>query len=75
MLEVWALIRRLAGEVVPHARIAARLGILRTTVIKAVRSEEPAKYERTPGEISFVTVEARVRGLLTDTHDADWKGH
>lgn len=38
-LEDWALIRRLAAEGVPKARIAARLGISRTTVIKAVNSE------------------------------------
>ncbi|MEI2714991.1 MAG: helix-turn-helix domain-containing protein [Nocardioides sp.] len=35
-LEDWALIRRLAAEGVPKARIAERLGISRTTVIKAV---------------------------------------
>jgi len=63
------LIRRLAGEGVPHARIAARLGISRTTVIKAVKSEAPPRYERTPAETSFATVEARVRGLLSDTPD------
>ena len=68
-LEDWALIRRLAGEGVPHARIAARLGISRTTVIKAVRSEAPPRYERAPVETSFVTVEARVRGLLRATPD------
>lgn len=63
------MIRRLAGEGVPHARIAARLGISRTTVIKAVKSEAPPRYERTPAETSFATVEARVRGLLSDTPD------
>ena len=68
-LEDWALIRRLASEGVPHARIAARLGISRTTVIKAVKSEAPPRYVRTPAETSFATVEARVRGLLTDTPD------
>jgi hypothetical protein len=39
-LEDWALIRRLAAEGVPKARIADRLGISRTTVIKAVSSLE-----------------------------------
>ena len=68
-LEDWALIRRLAGEGVPHARIAARLGISRTTVIKAVKSEAPPRYERAPAETSFVTVEERVRGLLRATPD------
>lgn len=68
-MQDWALIRTLAGEGVPHARIAARLGISRTTVIKAVKSEAPPRYERTPIETSFATVEARVRVLLTDTPD------
>ena len=68
-MQDWALIRRLAGEGVPHARIAARLGISRTTVIKAVKSEAPPRYERTPTETSFAAVEARVRSLLTDTPD------
>ena len=45
-LEDWALIRRLAAEGVPKARIAVRLGISRTTVIKAVNSEAPPRYER-----------------------------
>ena len=63
------MIRRLAGEGVPHARIAARLAISRTTVIKAVKSEAPPKYERAPAETSFVTVEAKVRGLLRATPD------
>jgi hypothetical protein len=39
------LIRRLAGEGVPKARIAARLGISRTTVVKAVASDTPPRYE------------------------------
>ncbi|WP_366125333.1 helix-turn-helix domain-containing protein [uncultured Microbacterium sp.] len=47
-LEDWALIRRLASDGVPKAQIAARLGILRTTVIKAVNSEGPPRYERSP---------------------------
>lgn len=68
-MQDWALIRRLAGEGVPHARIAARLGISRTTVIKAVKSEAPPRYERTPTATSFAAVEARVRSLLTDTPD------
>lgn len=68
-LEDWALIRRLAGEGVPHARIAARLGISRTTVIRAVQSDAPPRYVRTPVVTSFATVEARVRTLLADTPD------
>ena len=68
-MEDWALIRRLAAEEVPHAVIARRLGISRTTVIKAVKSDGPPRYVRTPVVTSFAAVEARVRGLLTDTPD------
>ncbi|WIY84262.1 IS21 family transposase [Propionimicrobium sp. PCR01-08-3] len=68
-MEDWALIRRLAAEEVPHAAIARRLGISRTTVIKAVKSDGPPKYERRSAVTSFSAVEARVRGLLSDTPD------
>jgi len=47
-LEDWALIRRLAAEGVPKAQIAVRLGISRTTVVKAVASDAPPRYERRP---------------------------
>ncbi len=59
-LEDWALIRRLAAEGVPNARIAARLGVSRTTAIKAVNSQAPPAYVRT----SFATVEAKGAGLV-----------
>jgi Mu transposase, C-terminal domain/Helix-turn-helix domain of resolvase len=68
-LEDWALIRRLAAEGVPKARIAQRLGISRTTVIKAVNSEAPPRYERKPGSTSFTVFEPRVRALLEQTPD------
>jgi transposase len=68
-LEDWALIRRLAGEGVPKARIAERLGISRTTVLKAVTSDAPPVYERKPVESSFVTFEPRVKALLEQTPD------
>ena len=68
-LEDWALIRRLAAEGVPKARIAERLGISRTTVLKAVRSQSPPQYERAPKESSFVSFEPRVRALLAETPD------
>lgn len=68
-MEDWALIRRLAAEGVPNARIAARLGISRTTVVKAIGSDAPPKYERKPTETSFATVEPRVRALLTEFPD------
>ena len=63
------MIRRLAAEGVPKARIAARLGISRTTVIKAVSSEAPPRYERAAVPTSFTAVEARVRALLEDDPD------
>jgi hypothetical protein len=68
-LEDWALIRRLAAEGVPKARIAARLGISRNTVIKAVSSDAPPRYERTPGPTSFSMFEPRVRALLQEAPD------
>lgn len=66
-MEDWALIRRLAAEGVPKARIAARLGISRTTVVKAVASDAPPRYVRSPKATSFAVVEARVRVLLEET--------
>jgi hypothetical protein len=63
-LEDWALIRRLAGEGVPKAQIAVRLGISRTTVVKAVASQAPPKYERRPAPTSFTPFEPLVRQLL-----------
>lgn len=68
-MEDWALIRRLAAEGVPKARIAERLGISRTTVIKAVNSDTPPKYERRSMSTSFTVVEPRVRALLDDVPD------
>jgi transposase len=68
-LEDWALIRRLAAEGVPKARIAARLGISRTTVIKAVNSDSPPRYERSPGPTSFTEFEPHVRALLAEVPD------
>lgn len=65
-LENWALIRSLAAEGVPKARIAKRLGISRTTVVKAVSSSEPPRYERRVGKTSFSPFEARVRVLLSE---------
>ena len=68
-MEDWALIRRLAAEGVPKARIAQRLAISRTTVIKAVNSDAPPKYERTPGPTSFTAFEPQVRALLAEVPD------
>lgn len=68
-MEDWALIRRLAAEGVPKARIAERLGISRTTVIKAVKSDAPPRYERSSGPTSFTVFEPAVRALLEQTPD------
>ena len=63
------MIRRLAAEGVPKARIAQRLGISRNTVIKAVNSDAPPRYVRTSKTTSFTVFEARVRALLEQTPD------
>ena len=66
-LEDWALIRRLAADGEPKARIAARLRLSRTTVLKAVGSDSPPRYERSGKPTSFTPFEARVRELLIET--------
>jgi hypothetical protein len=48
-VEDWALIRRLAAEGVPKKRIAERLAISRTTVVKAVASSAPPKVRAIAG--------------------------
>ncbi len=64
------MIRRLAAEGVPKAQIAARLGISRNTVARAVALSEPPKYERTvSAPSSFVAFEARVHELLAEYPD------
>lgn len=63
------MIRRLAGEGVPKAQIAARLGISRTTVVKAVASGAPPKYERRAMATAFTPVEPLVRRLLAEHPD------
>lgn len=68
-MEDWALIRRLAADGVPKVRIARQLGISRTTVIKAVNSDAPPRYERRPGPTSFTAFEPAVRALLEDVPD------
>jgi hypothetical protein len=65
-LEDWALIRRLAAEGVPKAQIARRLGVSRTTVVKAVGTDAPPCYVRRPAATSFTPFEARVRAMLAE---------
>lgn len=68
-MEDWALIRRLDAEGVPKKRIAERLGISRTTVVKAVASTAPPKYQRRVEATSFSPFEARVTALLAEFPD------
>ena len=68
-MEDWALVRRLAAEGVPKTQIAERLGISRTTVIKAVNSDSPPRYVRSPGATSFTEYEPHVRALLAEVPD------
>ncbi|MDT4902575.1 MAG: hypothetical protein QOH52_591 [Pseudonocardiales bacterium] len=68
-MEDWALIRRLVAEGVPKARVAQRLGVSRTTVVKAVSSDAPPRYERRVAPTSFSPFEQRVRALLEDDPD------
>ena len=64
------MIRRLVKDGVPKARIAERLGISRTTVVKAAASDAPPRYERKPAvSTSFTPYEQRVRDLLEETPD------
>lgn len=60
------MIRRLAAEGLPKARIAERLGISRGTVIKAIASDAPPRYVRSATQTSFATFEPRVRALLAE---------
>jgi transposase len=68
-VEDWVLIRKLAADGVPRAEIARKLGISRTTVIKAIASEGPPRYERAPAPTSFTPFEVRVPQLLSVTRD------
>ena len=59
-LEDWASIRRLAGEGVPKAQIASRLGISRTTVIKAVPAG-PGRPSQSLGKVGAMPRDSRRR--------------
>jgi hypothetical protein len=45
------------------------LAISGTTVLRAVGSDGPPRYERKPGPTSFTVLEPRVRVLLAETTD------
>lgn len=66
-VENWAEIRRLhRSEAISQAGIARRLGISRNTVAKALASDRPPKYERTPAGSSVDAVEPAIRLLLAE---------
>jgi hypothetical protein len=61
----WAQIRYLHGsEQLSERAIAARLGLSRETVSRAVNSTSPPKYSRASGPSAFDPFEAQVRALL-----------
>jgi len=65
MVHEWAEIRHLhLAEGLSARAIAARLGIARDTVARALRSESPPRYCRPPAGSAFNTVEPAVRALL-----------
>jgi hypothetical protein len=63
----WAQIRYLHGsEGMSIRAIAARLGLSRDTVSRAVRSDSPPKYVRAAGPSAFDPFEGHVRQLLAE---------
>ena len=68
-MEDWALIRRLVADGVPQRQVARDLGIGRATVVRAVASDGPPKYERPAVPTSFTPFELAVRQLLVTTPD------
>ena len=66
-MEDWALIRRLhLAERESMRSIAARLGISRNTVAKAVSAEGPPTYVRAPLCSGIKAVEPAIRALLRE---------
>jgi len=59
-VEDWALIRRLVADGMPRRQVARDLGIGRSTVDRALASDQPPKYERQAESTSFTLFEARV---------------
>ncbi|MBT2551277.1 IS21 family transposase [Arthrobacter sp. ISL-65] len=66
-VEDWALIRRLhLAEGESMRSIAARLGISRNTVAKAVSADGPPIYVRAPRDSGIKAVEPAIRALLRE---------
>src|SRR5215212_6667451 len=64
-VQEWAEIRHLHfSEGLSARAIAARLGLARDTVSRALRMESPPRYCRAPAGSAFDAVEAGVRVLL-----------
>lgn len=65
-MEDWAEIRRLyRSEKLSQAAIARELGLSRNTVAKALRADEPPRYERAPVTTSaWAQIEPAVRNVL-----------
>ncbi len=64
-MQDWAEIRRLySSEGMSRRGIAARLGVARATVDRALAQASPPKYERPPVPSMFDAVKPRVRQLL-----------
>lgn len=67
-VEDWAEIRRLSrAEKLPKKQIAEKLGVSRTTVYKALESNEPPKYQRGSQGSLVDAVLPDVHKLLKDT--------
>lgn len=67
-MEDWAEIRRLRrAESMPIAVIARRMGVARNTVKKALASDRPPRYERTPKGSAVDVFEPAIRELLLAT--------
>lgn len=68
-MQDWEEIRVRARDGVPYAVIARDLGISRSTVARAVRSDRPPVYERQVRVSKFEAFEGRVRALLAQCPD------
>ena len=63
------MIRRLVADGVPQRQVARDLGVGRSTVSRAVASQRPPRYERTPVPTSFTPFEPPVRAMLAEHPD------
>ena len=67
-MEDWAEIRRLhRAEKMPKKQIAEKLGVSRTTVYKALESDQPPKYQRAVKGSIVDPYVPQIKALLADT--------